>query len=143
MVIGEHGEHMIPYPQLSNVDGINLTSMLSPEEIEEVVENTKSGGAQIVKYLKTSAYYAPGRAIAIMVEAILENRDIVVPSSVILEGEYGYEDISIGVPIVLGNSGAKVIIDMGLDENIKAKFDLAVKSIKDNIAILERENFFD
>ncbi len=78
-----------------------------------------------------------------MVEAILENRDIVVPSSVILEGEYGYEDISIGVPIVLGNSGAKVIIDMGLDENIKAKFDLAVKSIKDNITILEKENFFD
>ncbi len=116
MVIGEHGEHMIPYPQLSNVDGINLTSMLSPEEIEEVVENTKSGGAQIVKYLKTSAYYAPGRAIAIMVEAILENRDIVVPSSVILEGEYGYEDISIWeFQIVLGKtSGSKrFIIDIG------------------------------
>ncbi len=115
--------------------------MLSPEEIEEVVENTKSGGAQIVKYLKTSAYYAPGRAIAIMVEAILENRDIVVPSSVILEGEYGYEDISIGVPIVLGNSGAKVIIDWGLDETIKAKFDLAVKSIKIILHMGERELF--
>ena len=143
MVIGEHGKHMIPYPKMSHVDGININSLLSPEEIEEIVENTKNGGANIVKHLKTSAYYAPGRAIAIMVEAILNDEDRVVASSVVLEGEYGYSGVSIGVPIMLGYNGVKTIFEMPLEEDIEAEFDLAVKSIKENIKILEKENFFD
>jgi len=143
MVIGEHGKHMIPYPKMSHVDGININSLLSPEEIEEIVENTKNGGANIVKHLKTSAYYAPGRAIAIMVEAILNDEDRVVASSVVLEGEYGYSGVSIGVPIMLGYNGVKTIFEMPLEEDIEAEFDLAVKSVKENIKILEKENFFD
>ncbi len=107
------------------------------------MENTKNGGANIVKHLKTSAYYAPGRAIAIMVEAILNDENRVVASSVVLEGEYGYSGVSIGVPIMLGYNGVKTIFEMPLEEDIAEQFDSAVKSIKANIAILERENFFD
>jgi len=143
MVIGEHGKYMIPYPKMSHVDGININSLLGPDEIEEIVENTKNGGVNIVKHLKTSAYYAPGRAIAIMVEAILNNEDKVIASSVVLEGEYGYSGVSIGVPIMLGYNGVKTIFEMPLEKDIEIQFDLAVKSVKENIAILEKENFFN
>jgi len=143
IVIGEHGEHMIPYPEITNVGGIPLTQLLSKEDIEEIVEKTKNGGAEIVKHLKTSAFYAPGRAISAMIESILSDEDKVISSCAILDGEYGYKDVAIGVPCVLGSTGIKKIIELDLDEKTKKKFDEAVKAIKENIAILEDGGFFD
>ncbi len=143
MVIGEHGENMIPYPEISDVGGVPLTKLLSKRDIEEIIQKTKYGGAEIVKYLKTSAFYAPGRAIAVMVEAILNDENKIISSSVILDGEYGYRGVSIGVPVIIGRSGVKEIIELDFDEVIREKFDLAVKSIKDNIAILENSDFFN
>ena len=143
IVIGEHGEHMIPYPEITNVGGIPLTQILSQEDIDDIVEKTKNGGAEIVKHLKTSAFYAPGRAISAMIESILSDEDKVISSCAILDGEYGHKDVAIGVPCVLGSCGIKRIVELDLDEKTKAKFDEAVKAIKENIAILEDGGFFD
>ena len=143
IVIGEHGEHMIPYPEITNVGGVPLTQLLSQEDINDIVEKTKNGGAEIVKHLKTSAFYAPGRAISAMIESILSDEDKVISSCAILDGEYGYKDVAIGVPCVLGATGIKKIIELDFDEKTKAKFDEAVSAIKENIAILRDGGFFD
>ena len=143
MVIGEHGQNMIPYPEISDVGGVPLTKLLSKNDIDDIIQKTKDGGAEIVKYLKTSAFYAPARAIAVMVEAILNDEDKIISSSVILDGEYGYRGVSISIPIVLGRSGVKKIIELDLDEPTREKFDLAVESIKNGISILENSDFFN
>jgi len=143
IVIGEHGEHMIPYPEITNVGGIPLTQLLSQEDIDDIVEKTKNGGAEIVKHLKTSAFYAPGRAISAMVESILSDEDKVIASCAVLNGEYGYSGVAVGVPCVLGASGIKKIIELDFDEKTQKKFDTAVKAIKDNISILENSGFFN
>ena len=143
MVIGEHGEHMIPYPEVTEVGGVPLTQILSKDDIEDIIDKTKNGGAEIVSHLKTSAFYAPGRAISAMVEAILYNEDKVIASSAILDGEYGYKDVAIGVPCVLGATGIKKIIELDLDDKTKEKFAEAVKAIKENISILTDSGFFD
>ena len=143
MLIGDHGQHMIPLPEISAVGGVPLDQIISKKDMEGIIERTKNGGAEIVKHLGTSAYYAPGRAISIMVEAILDDSRIVMPSSVILDGEYGYKNVSVGVPVVLGAMGIHKVIELDLDEDIKAKFKISVDSIREGIDILEENNFFD
>ena len=143
LVIGDHGENMIPLPQQVKVGSVPTTAVLSEKEMEEIIDRTKNGGAEIVKHLGTSAYYAPGRAIAFMVEAILNDSNTVVSSSVLLKGEYGYSDVTVGVPIVLGHNGVEKIIEISLDKEIRKKFELSVNSIKEGIKILEENNFFN
>ena len=142
MVIGDHGQNMLSLPHISTVGGVPLDQLISKDDMDAIIERTKNGGAQIVKHLGTSAYYAPGRAISVMVEAILDDSRIVMPSSVILDGEYGYSDVSVGVPIVLGACGVQNIIELDLDDDLKSKFKISVESIKDGIKILEDNNFF-
>ncbi len=143
IVIGDHGQNMIPMPEISAVGGIPLNQLVGKNEMDEIIQKTKEGGAEIVKYLGTSAYYAPGRAISVMVQAILDDSRIVMPSSVLLEGEYGCHDVSVGVPIVLGANGCAKIIELELDDEMKEKFKLSVESIKEGIKILEDNGFFD
>lgn len=143
IVIGDHGQNMIPMPEISAVGGVPLTQILNQEEMDEISRKTSEGGAEIVGYLGTSAYYAPGRSIAIMVEAILDDLKMVMPSSVMLEGEYGYSDVCVGVPVVIGKSGVEKIIELDLNETKKAKFAKSVESIQENIAILKNEGFFE
>jgi len=143
MVIGNHGEEMIPYPEVTSVAGVPLPQLLSEEEIEEIVEKTRQGGAEIVKYLKTSAFYAPGRAVSIMVESILNDEERVIPSCAYLDGEYGHSDVTIGVPCVIGANGINKIIEMELEPKIKEKFDKAVESVKSGIKMLEDNGFFN
>ena len=143
MVIGDHGENMIPSTQLTNIGGVPLDQLISKEDMEEIISNTKNGGAQIVKHLGTSAYYAPARGIAVMVEAILDDNQIIVPSSVLLENEYGHSDVTVGVPVVLGKNGIEKIIEIKMDDKLKEKFNTSVKSIKSGIDILKENNFFN
>lgn len=143
LVIGDHGEYMIPLPQKISVGDIPLTELISQSEMEGIIERTKKGGAEIVSYLGTSGYYGPGRAIAHMVEAILNDSKIIVSSCTILNGEYGYSDVAVGVPVVLGANGVEKIIEMELDEATREKFAVSVKSIQDGIAILKESNFFN
>ena len=143
MILGDHGEFMIPYPQITNVGGVPLSQIISQEDMDEIVSKTKDGGAEIVKYLKTSAFYAPGRAISVMVEAILSDEEKVIPSCAMLKGEYGYDDVTVGVPCVIGANGIEKIIELQFDEETKEKFAKSVASIKENIAILEEGGFFN
>ncbi len=143
LVIGDHGENMIPLPQKISVGDIPLAELISESDMEGIIDRTKNGGAEIVKHLGTSGYYGPGRAIAHMVEAILNDSKTIVSSSVILNGEYGYKDVAVGVPVVLGANGVEKIIEMELDAETKEKFALSVSSIQDGIDILNENNFFE
>ncbi len=143
LVMGDHGEHMIPLPQKVSVADIPLTELISKEDMEGIIERTKNGGAEIVKYLGTSGYYGPGRAIAHMIEAMLNDSKAIVSSCTVLDGEYGYRDVAVGVPVVLGAKGVEKIIELQLDEETKEKFAISVKSIQDGINILEENNFFE
>jgi len=143
LVIGDHGQNMIPLPQQVKVGSVPTTAVLTSKDMEEIIERTKNGGAEIVKHLGTSGYYGPGRAIAFMVEAILNDTQTVVSSSVLLEGEYGYSDVMVGVPVVLGKNGLEKIIEISLDRATTKKFKLSVESIKEGIHILEENRFFD
>jgi len=143
IVIGDHGQDMIPYPEISAVGGVPLEQIIGKTDMDEIIANTKEGGAEIVKYLKTSAYYAPGRSISVMVEAILDDSKIVMPSSVLLDGEYGYSDVTLGVPVVLGSNGVEKIIELDLNDEMKAKIDISVKSITESIDTLKEKGFFE
>jgi len=143
MLIGDHGQNMIPLPEISAVGGVPLDQIVTKKDMEDIIARTKDGGAEIVKYLGTSAYYAPGRAISVMVEAMLDDSRIVMPSSVMLDGEYGYKDVTVGVPVVLGAKGVEKIIELNLDEDTKAKFKISVDSIQEGINILKENNFFE
>ncbi len=142
-VIGGHGDYMVPLPRYSTVAGIPITDLLTPQELAEIVELTKNGGAQIVKLLGTSAYFAPGRATAIMVEAILKDSKKIYPCSTLLEGEYGYEDITNGVPVMLGSNGVEKIIDLQLTPKEKEMFHRSVESVRELIDTLKNSNYFE
>ncbi len=143
LVIGDHGEHMIPLPQKVSVGDIPLTELISQSDMEGIIERTKNGGAEIVKHLGTSGYYAPGRAIAHMIEAIFNDSKEIVSCCTMLDGEYGHSDVAVGVPVVLGAHGVEKIIELKLDEETTRKFNKSVHSIKDGIKILNENNFFD
>ncbi len=143
LVIGDHGQNMIPLPQKVQVGDVPTTDLLTDEEFAEIVDRTKNGGAEIVSHLGTSGYYGPGRAIAHMVEAILNDSQIVVSSSVLLNGEYGYRDVTVGVPVVLGKNGVEQIIEMTLNTKTREKFKTSVESIREGIDILEENGFFE
>ena len=118
MVLGGHGDTMVPLPRYTTVNGIPVSQLLSDEEVEAICKRTASGGGEIVKLLeKGSAFYAPGSAAAIMAEAILDDRKRVLPCSTYLSGEYGMDDIYIGVPVVLGRNGVERIIELELADN--------------------------
>ena len=117
MVLGGHGDTMVPLPRYTTVNGIPVSQLLSDEEVEAICQRTASGGGEIVKLLGNgSAFYAPGSAAAIMAEAILEDRKRVLPCSTYLSGQYGMDDIYIGVPVVLGRNGVERIIELELAE---------------------------
>ncbi len=140
MVIGEHGFNMIPYPTLSTIGGIPVELLVGKNDLESIIENTRTGGVQIVKHLQTSAYYAPARSIVAMVEAIFNDAKAIISSSVVLEGEYGYRDTALCVPVVLGIGGVEKIVELEIPSQIKTKLDKAVASIQSNIAILKEHN---
>ena len=143
MVLGEHGDSMIPYVNGSSVSGIPIAQFIGASDIEDIVEDTKKGGATIVQHLGTSAYYAPARAISAMVEAILDDSKMIISSSVVLDGEYGYKNTTLGVPVILGRNGVEEIIELDLDSDTKAKLDKSVNSIQENIEILKLNGIFE
>ncbi len=142
-VMGGHGDSMVPLPKFSTVAGVPLTDVLTDEEIEEIVERTKHGGAEIVGYLKTgSAYYAPAKATALMVEAILKDTKQIHPCAVYLDGHYGYEDVVSGVPVALGANGVEKLFEMTLSEKQSKQFEHSVNTVKEMIDVLKKNKFF-
>jgi malate dehydrogenase len=142
-VMGGHGDDMVPLPKFSTVAGVPLTDVLSEEEIIDIVERTKHGGAEIVGLLKTgSAYYAPAKSTTVMVEAILQDTKQIHSCAVYLDGEYGYNDVVSGVPIALGANGIEKLFDITLNMGQQRRFAKSVKSVKSMIDVLKAKNFF-
>jgi malate dehydrogenase len=136
LVIGEHGENMLPLPRFSTVSGIPLPSILPKEKIEEIVQGTRQVAAKVIE-LKGATVHAPGNAISVIVEAVLNDTKQVIPVATYLDGEYGYSDVSIGVPAVIGKNGVEKIIELDLDSNEKEWFKKGVESVKNAISNLE------
>ena len=138
MVIGGHGDTtMIPVTRLATYKGIPVADLLSKEALEKVVADTMVGGATLTGLLGTSAWYAPGAAGAAVVESILHDQKKVIPCCVALEGEYGQNDICIGVPVVLGKNGWEKIIDIKLNAEEKAKFEASAAAVRKTNDILK------
>ena len=138
-VMGGHGDDMVPLTNYSSVDGKDLKEFFNDEEIEDIVTKTRNGGAQIVKLLETgSAYYAPGHSTALMVEAILTDSKETYPCAVMLNGEFGYENIVAGVPVVLGKDGFEKIVELELNEEQKAQFAKSISSIKELVDTIDK-----
>ena len=143
-VMGGHGDDMVPLPRYSTVAGVPLADVLSNDEIEQIVNRTRHGGAEIVGHLKTgSAYYAPGKATSIMVDAILRDTKQIHPCAIMLDGEYGYSNVVSGVPIMIGADGAEKIIEVTLNDKEKSQFAKSVSSVQSLIDTLNTNKFFE
>ena len=142
-VMGGHGDDMVPLPRYSTVAGVPLADVLSNDEIEGIVHRTRHGGAEIVGHLKTgSAYYAPAKSTAIMVDAILRDTKQIHPCAVYLDGEYGYKNVVSGVPVMLGANGAEKIIEVTLNDAEQEMFKNSCSSVQDLIDTLNKNEFF-
>lgn len=131
LVLGGHGDQMVPLPRLTTVKGIPITEILKRKTIELLIQRTRNGGAEIVSLLKTgSAYYAPAAAVFQMVKAILLDEKRILPCAAYLNGEYGVKDIYVGVPVVLGKEGVEKIIEVKLSKEEKAQFRESCASVK-------------
>ena len=140
LVLGGHGDTMVPLPRCSTVAGVPITELLDSATIARLVQRTRNGGAEIVKYLKTgSAYYAPGAAVAEMVESILRNRHKILPCAAYLEGEYGIHGLFMGVPCKLGESGIEQILQIKLTKDERAEFEKSASAVKTLVDVIEAQ----
>jgi len=136
LVIGEHGENMLPLPRFSSVSGIPLSSFLPKEKLDELVQNTKQVAAKVIE-LKGATVHAPGNAISAIVESVVKDRKQVMPVATYLDGEYGHSDVTIGVPAVIGKKGVEKIIELDLNDEEKQVFEKGVESVKGAISGIE------
>jgi malate dehydrogenase len=135
-VLGGHGDTMVPLPRYSTVAGIPITELMSEERIKAICERTANGGAEITKLVGTSAWYAPGAAAAEMVEAILKDKQAIMPCSVYLDGEYGVKDQFLGVPVKLGKNGVEEIIQIKLTGDEQAMLDKSAAAVKELTTVI-------
>jgi len=136
-VLGGHGDTMVPLPRYSTVAGIPITELMDKATIDRLVQRTRDGGAEIVKYLKTgSAYYAPSAAVAEMVEAILKDKKKILPCAAYLQGEYGLSGLFVGVPCKLGASGIEEVVQIKLTAEEKSALDESAGAVKELVAVI-------
>lgn len=135
LLMGGHGDTMVPLPSCTSVGGIPVTQLIAPERLEEIVDRTRKGGAEIVSLLKTgSAYYAPAAATAQMVEAIVKDKKRLIPCAAFCDAEYSVGGYYVGVPIILGKEGVEKIIELPLTETEKAGFQNSVDAVKELVS---------
>ncbi|MGA2299002.1 MAG: malate dehydrogenase [FCB group bacterium] len=134
LILGGHGDTMVPLTRYTTVAGIPITDLISKEKLDEIVKRTAGGGGEIVKYLKTgSAYYAPSAAVAQMVESVVFNQKRILPCSVLLDGEYGYKDVVVGLPVKLGKNFVEEIMELKLNADEKALLQTSVDHVTETI----------
>jgi malate dehydrogenase len=135
MVLGGHGDTMVPLTRFTTISGISIEQLLDAKTIEGLIQRTRNGGAEVLNLKsKSSAYDAPGAAVTVMVEAIVHNKNRLLPCITMLDGKYGQRDIAIGVPIILGKNGVEEIIELNFTENEQQAFDVSADTIKQLIA---------
>ncbi len=138
MVLGGHGDDMVPLPRYTTVAGIPLTQLLAKEKIESIIARTRQGGAEIVRYLKEgSAYYAPSAAVTEMVEAVVKDSKRVLPCAAWLTGQYGLRDIYVGVPVKLGKKGVEEIFEIELNDDELAALKQSAEHVRENVEKLQ------
>ncbi|MEZ4700803.1 MAG: malate dehydrogenase [Rhodothermales bacterium] len=138
LLMGGHGDTMVPLPRYTTVGGIPLPELMPAEKIDAIVERTKFGGGEIVKLMGTSAWYAPGAAAAEMAEAIVKNSGRVLPCAAMVNGQYGLNDLFIGVPVRLGTGGVQKVLDIPLTDAERAMLNASAENVRTNIEALER-----
>jgi len=136
IVLGGHGDDMVPLPRHTSVAGIPVRELMSEDKLQAIIERTRKGGGEIVNLLGTSAFYAPAAGTFSMVESILRDQKRVVPCAAYLTGEYGYDKLFVGVPVVLGANGIEKVIEMHLNGEEKAMLDNSAKSVRAVVDVL-------
>ncbi len=137
LLLGGHGDSMVPLPKYTSVNGIPVTVLLGKEELDKIVERTKKGGGELVGLMGTSAWYAPGAAAAMMVQAIIADQKRIFPVCAYVQGEFGLKDLYLGVPVKLGKEGIEEIIEIPLDENEKALLNNSAEEVKGLLKVLD------
>lgn len=137
LLLGGHGDTMVPLPRYTTVSAIPITELLAEEEINKIVERTKKGGGELVNLMGTSAWYAPGAAAAQMVEAIVDDERRIFPVCTLLQGEYGLKDIYLGVPVILGKNGIEEVIEIKLTKSEQKMLNTSAESVRSVMKILD------
>ncbi len=143
LLLGGHGDTMVPLPRYTSVNGIPITDLLGKDEIDKIVERTRKGGGELVNLMGTSAWYAPGAAAAQMVEAIVDDQRRVFPVSAYLNGEFGLKDVFVGVPVKLGRNGIEEIIEIKLNEEEMKMLHESASSVKELMNALDNMKLFE
>jgi malate dehydrogenase len=138
LVLGGHGDQMVPVISTTTVGGVPLAKLVSQERIDAMIERTRKGGGEVVELLGTSAWYAPGAAVAEMVDAVLLDQKRVLPCTAYLEGEYGIQDLYMGVPVKLGAGGIEQVYELDLSEQERAWLDESAAAVRDVVSVLGR-----
>jgi malate dehydrogenase len=137
MLLGGHGDTMVPLPRYTTVGGIPVSELVAKDKLDAIIERTKVGGGELVKLMGTSAWYAPGAAAAQVVEAIVKDQRKIVPVCIKLEGEYGINDCYLGVPVILGKNGVEKVIELKLNDEEKALMQASRKAVKEVMSVLD------
>ena len=138
ILLGGHGDTMVPLPRYTTVAGIPVTELIAEDRLNAIIERTKFGGGELVKLMGTSAWYAPGSAAAQMVESILKNQRRVFPVCIKLDGEYGIDDCYLGVPVILGKNGVEKVIELDLNAEEKALLEVSRGHVKEVMNVLDK-----
>lgn len=136
LVLGGHGDTMVPLPSMATVGGVSITELFPEDRIEAIVQRTRQGGAEIVDHMNTSAFYAPSAAVIEMVDAILLDQKRILPCAAYLQGEYGLEDLFVGVPVKLGAGGIEEVIELELSDAEKSDLENSADSVRELVEVL-------
>jgi malate dehydrogenase len=139
MLLGGHGDSMVPLPRYTTVSGIPVTELIPTDKLNAIIDRTKNGGGEIVNLLGTSAWYAPGAAAAQMVEAIVKNENRIFPCCALLNGQYGLKDIYLGVPVKLGKNGIEEIIELKLNDAEMELLNNSAKAVRQVMDVLDKQ----
>ena len=138
MVLGGHGDDMVPILSTTTVNGIPVSALIAKEKLDKIVERTRKGGGEIVNLMGTSAYYAPASSAVAMAKAYLRDEKRLLAAAAYLEGEYGYSDLFIGVPVVIGGKGVEKIVQIPLSADEKAALEKSAKSVQAVVDICKK-----
>lgn len=142
LLLGGHGDTMVPLPRYTSVAGIPVTELIPADRLNAIIERAQKGGGELVNLMGTSAWYAPGTSAAAMVEAIVKDQKKIMPVCAYLNGEYGMKDIYLGVPVVLGKNGIEKVIELQLDDQEKALLNTSAEAVKKVINVLDDMKIF-
>jgi malate dehydrogenase len=143
LILGSHGDTMVPLPRFSSVNGVPITDLLEPEALAKIVARTAKGGGEIVNLMGTSAWYAPGAAAAQMVEAIVKDENRIFPVCALCNGEYGLKDVFVGVPVKLGKKGIEQIVELKLNKEEMDLLHKSAQAVKEQMEELDKMNLFE